>query len=112
MYHFGLKAVDEAGNESPVATDSGPTTHDQDVISPNPVANLAVSNIQAGQVTLTWNASGDDYILDNATSYQVRYIAASAGTMTEDEWFWKATQFPRPDPAGPRQHRALRPSRA
>ena len=94
IYYFGLKAVDEAGNASPVATDSGPTTHDQDVISPDPVTDLAVSNIQSGQVTLTWKASGDDYIFDNATSYQVRYIAASAGTMTEDQWFWTATKVP------------------
>ena len=98
-YYFGLKAVDDVGLASPVATSSassGTTTDETDMIEPFPVTNLVASNPTSNAVTLTWNASADDFNFSNsnATCYYVRYIAASAGTMTEDQWFWTATQAP------------------
>ena len=43
QYWFGLKAVDDVGLESPVATDHVTTDHTHDIISPDPVTELTVA---------------------------------------------------------------------
>jgi hypothetical protein len=70
-----------------------------DIVPPDAVSNLAVSNATPTSIDLSWTAPGDDGTSGTATSYDVRYstsliTAANWGSATE------ATGEPTPSVAG------------
>jgi len=73
----------------------------RDTIAPAAVANLAVNDVSAGSITLSWTAPGDDGTAGTAATYDLRY--ATSGAIVSDADFGAATQAqgePGPQTAG------------
>lgn len=79
-FHFALRAVDEAGNESRI---SNPTSIVTDVTPPAPVDSLGVDGASRTAIRLKWKATGDDGRVGVASSYDLRYARSP---MTEETW--------------------------
>jgi subtilisin family serine protease/chitodextrinase len=80
-YNFGVRALDAAGNASGQATASGTTNGctTADTTPPTDPTNLAVSNEQDAQISLSWNASSDNV---GVTAYEIFLDGSSIGTVT------------------------------
>lgn len=83
-YYFAIRAVDAAGNRSPLSNTAGGTTDMvADVTPPAKMTSLAVTGTSSSAVTLQWSAPGDDEYTGTASSYDIRY---SPQPITEDNW--------------------------
>lgn len=78
-YSFTVKAKDLAGNISASSTPVNVTTLDKDVQAPTTPTNLAATNTQCTNLTLTWTASTDNAAVD---LYEVFKNGVSIGTTT------------------------------
>jgi hypothetical protein len=73
-----------------------------DTISPATITNLGTATGGSGQVILTWTAPGDDGTVGTCNEYDIRYVPALDGPITDLEWD-SATQVsgePTPSTAG------------
>ncbi len=68
MYYFGIRALDEDGNASGVATTNERTAD----VAPSPVT-IVTSNPSTTSMDLDWNATGDNGTTGTATGYQLCY---------------------------------------
>ncbi len=97
LYYFGLKTKDEAPNESGLSNVAQVQTIP---VPPAAVTDLAASGATTSSVDLDWTSTGDDGLVGQATSYEVRY---STSALT-DENFGSATLVvsgvPSPSPSG------------
>jgi subtilisin family serine protease/chitodextrinase len=80
-YNFGVRALDAAGNASGQATASGTTNGctTADTTPPTDPTNLAVSNEQDAQISLSWNASSDNV---GVTAYEIFLDGSPIGSVT------------------------------
>jgi hypothetical protein len=69
-----------------------PFALEEDSTPPNPVIDLAVTDVGSNWITLTWTASGDDADSGKASSYDIRY---STSPIDENN-FDAATKVPNP----------------
>jgi hypothetical protein len=81
-YYLAIKSSDEAGNWSGLSNVVAKATLPE-VTPPATIANLAATASTQNQVTLTWNAPGDDGSTGTAASYDIRY---STATITDANW--------------------------
>jgi hypothetical protein len=81
------------GEDKPTKPNPGDTT------PPGAIQNLNVTSPAGRQVTLTWNAPGDDGTTGQAAAYDIRYAATA---ITEEAWAAATplTAIPLPRPAG------------
>src|SRR6185295_11929717 len=102
-YYFAMKALDEAGNTSPLSNVAVASTL---LVPPSTITDLAVVDAagaaRAGTIVLAWTAPGGDGKLGQASSYDLRVSTAplTAGG------FGAATPvagLPAPAPAGTRE---------
>ncbi|MBA3065412.1 S8 family serine peptidase, partial [bacterium] len=98
-YYFGIKATDEADNQSIIdknAEDSitqAKACAYQDSISPAAITNLsALTGTSEGEVKLNWTASGDDGTVGKnlGGKYEVRYATYSVEVSTTPNWWAEA----------------------
>jgi len=100
QYYFALKSSDAAANVSALSNVTSGTTQAADTTPPAAITDLAVSDVQTYDVTLTWTAVGDDGQSGTAASYHIRY---STSAITDDSDFQAATAAgspPTPQPGG------------
>ncbi|MHC4601321.1 MAG: fibronectin type III domain-containing protein, partial [Planctomycetota bacterium] len=72
-YYFGVKALDEESNLSPLATASCQSPDFRDFASPAPITDLAASTgTNPGEIDIAWTATGDDGSTGTATTYVVK----------------------------------------
>jgi len=97
-YYFAIKTGDEVPNWSGISNViSRATLAAPDTIRPAPLA-VSVTGTTETTASLRWNASGDDSLTGNASSYDVRY---STTPITAANW-GSATQVNgEPTPAAP-----------
>ncbi len=84
LYYFALKTKDEAPNESGLSNVAQVQTVP---VPPAAVTDLVASGATTSSVDLDWTATGDDGLVGQAMSYEVRY---STSPLT-DENFGSAT---------------------
>jgi len=73
-YYLALRSADEAGNWSPISNNVQVTTTGlTDVTPPATTTNLAIADTLATSFLLTWTAPGDDGLIGQATTYEIRY---------------------------------------
>jgi hypothetical protein len=89
-YYFAIKSADAAtpANISALSNVANATTEDPDTTAPAAVTDLAASEIDANQLTLTWTATGDDADTGTAAAYDIRY---STNPITDEATFAAAT---------------------
>ncbi len=75
-YYFVLTALDEVPNPSARIYVSG-TTYLDDLVAPAAVDDLAVGTATTASLTVTWSATGDDGLVGQATSYDLRRSGAT-----------------------------------
>ncbi len=80
--HFGLRARDDGGHESPVSNDVVATLP-ADTVPPSAIRDLVAGGTEPYTLTLTWTASGDNGDEGRAASYAVRYATLA---ITEATW--------------------------
>lgn len=100
-YYFAIKAIDDAGNWSPVSNNAS-AGGGADRIPPGTIEDLSAQEGELeGEVVLSWTATGDDGELGVATRYILRY---STSLITEANWRFATTYEPSlswaPKPAG------------
>lgn len=102
-YYFALKAIDRAGNVSPMSNVAEATTV---VIPPSTVSDLRVSGTTDSTVTLVWTAPGSDGIEGRAESYDLRY---SEKPITASNFIeaTSAGELPQPGIVGAPQHHTV-----
>ena len=97
LYYFALKTKDEAPNESGLSNVAQVQTIP---VPPAAVTDLAASGATTSSVDLDWTSTGDDGLVGQATSYEVRY---STSPLTGEN-FGSATLVvsgvPSPAPSG------------
>jgi hypothetical protein len=72
-YYFAMKTVDDAGNWSALSNVVSETTEQpQDLIPPGTIADLRVIDSTSSSITLAWTAPGDDNLLGQAGTYDLR----------------------------------------
>jgi hypothetical protein len=93
-YYFGIKTLDEAGNESGLSNIvSGNTL--QESQPPARISDLEVVTAGPDAFRLTWTAPGDDGVYGNASAYDIRYHTSPIKPST-----WRyAQRIPPPAPA-------------
>ncbi|MEW5701623.1 MAG: fibronectin type III domain-containing protein [Candidatus Zixiibacteriota bacterium] len=100
LYYFAIKAVDRAGNLSPLSNVvSQQTELPPDETPPARVTNLAVADSTPFTVTLVWTEVGDDSTTGAPDSVDCRF---SIGLITESNFgsAAEAIHFTRPKAAG------------
>ncbi|MBE7557972.1 protein kinase [bacterium] len=100
LYHFALRAVDEAGNVA--ALGNSPCSR-ATAIPPAPITDLradAVVKAGACEITLRWTAPGDDGMDGRAERYQLRESNRPIGEADWDEARALRETPPAPAPAG------------
>ena len=98
-YYFGVRAVDDGGNQGGLSNSPAGVT--PDVTAPAAVSTLTAPSATTNSITLRWNAPGDDGAAGTAAQYDVRYVAGTA--ITNDAAFAAATPVagePAPQVAG------------
>jgi hypothetical protein len=98
LYHFAIRAADEALNWSEISNVASLSTA-QESDPPANIADLLAGNPTSSGVTLTWTAPGDDADTGTASLYDIRY---STSVITSVNWS-SATQLtgePTPSAAG------------
>ncbi len=68
-YCFSVAAVDSVGNRSEI---SNPACAYTPGVPPAPIVDLAVTDTLAHSATLSWTATGDDWKIGTAASYELR----------------------------------------
>lgn len=99
-YQFGVRSVDDAGNESVISnilTVRIPAH--PDTIPPDPVDDLAVAYIDPYRLTLTWTATGDDGRTGRASAYDLRMRIADH--FDETDWASAEQLVGEPAPGDP-----------
>jgi lysyl endopeptidase len=101
-YFFALRAVDRAGNASPIArTDS---LYLPDALAPSPPAELSATlRPDRGAIALSWTAPGDDSTAGTAARYELRRAGAPIRSADAFAAARPVGRPPRPDTAGTRQ---------
>lgn len=90
QYWFAMEAWDEVPNNSPISVNTSVTTLDgeippgEDQTRPDELRNFRAAAIAAGQIDVTWLASGDDSLTGAATQYDIRYTRGVP--LTESNW--------------------------
>jgi chitodextrinase len=102
VYHFSLRATDDAGLRSGLSNDAVATTASlPDTISPATVSDLEArsGSMKLWGVTVTWTAPGDDGVVGQASSYDLR---RSEVPLTEAVWQTASAvpSLPAPSSAG------------
>ncbi|MFH0900075.1 MAG: discoidin domain-containing protein [Pseudomonadota bacterium] len=102
-YHFALRAIDEAGNVSPMSNLASATTL---VVPPGTITDLTVAGSDSNSVALSWTAPGADGFAGQAAAYELRYAetpldaASFAGATSADG-------VPLPATAGAREYHTV-----
>jgi hypothetical protein len=82
-YQFGIKARDEAGNESPLSNIASGTTL-QEALRPGPITDLRAAGVGSETFELTWTAPAEDgYVGGRASHYDLRHHPEM---ITESNW--------------------------
>lgn len=81
-YYFAIRTRDEVPNISALSNVASTTT--LEAVPPSTISNLAALTTGEGSVQLSWTAPGDDGMVGNATSYQIRY--QTSGPINEANW--------------------------
>ena len=98
-YYFALKAFDDSQNESGISN-SPSATAGQDLVAPSSVTNLSASPGD-GLVTLRFTATGDNGIVGQATSYELRHSLSEIGAANwSDATVYEPSRYYSPQPAG------------
>ena len=98
-YFFGIKAIDDLDNSSPLSNIVQLATIDGD--SPGKITDLTVTqNDNQGSVTLNWTASGDDGNIGQAISYDIRYSSYAINEYNFHQAFSISNSPNEPAPAG------------
>ncbi|MCF8241750.1 MAG: choice-of-anchor D domain-containing protein [Melioribacteraceae bacterium] len=58
---------------------------EQDEVAPDPITDLATTNVTSNTIGLTWTATGDDGIEGTAASYQIRYHSEAITAVNWDD---------------------------
>lgn len=95
-FHFALRAIDDAGNESRISNAPALTI---DVTPPAAVDSLAVFLADSTSIRLGWKASGDDGTTGRSALYDLRYAREP---ILESNWAraTRASGLPVPVPPG------------
>lgn len=98
-YWFAMKAVDDAGNVSPMSNVALTATV---IVPPGAVQDLSVFSIENNSVTLTWRAPGGDAYEGKAAQYELRYSQEPI-TAANFELAERFLEVPSPAEAGVRE---------
>ncbi|MDD5687373.1 MAG: carbohydrate-binding protein [Elusimicrobia bacterium] len=86
-YYFAIRAGDEVTNWSPLSKSPSATTPAlTDTTPPAKITDLAITNIAAKSVTLTWTSPGDDGNTGLASRYIPYDIRYSLSPITDANW--------------------------
>ena len=73
-YWFAVKSTDTCGNVSALSNVPSPVhTGPPDITPPAAVSDLSASDVHPNSLVLHWTATGDDGLLGQAASYDLRY---------------------------------------
>jgi hypothetical protein len=103
LYHFVIKAQDEAPNKSGVTNASLSTAAAPDTIAPAAVTTLALSGATTTSLALAWTAPGDNGSVGTATAYDIRYSTSPIVTPADFTAASLVTGEPAPLVAGTAQ---------
>ncbi len=103
IYHFAIRARDDAGNWSPLSNVVFDTTLSEepgaDTTAPAPITDLRLEILDQTRVGLVWTAPGDDGDQGRATTYDVAYATQSLSEATWDA-ATRPDDIPVPEQAG------------
>ena len=71
--YFAVKSTDTCSNVSALSNIATARTLDPDITPPAAVTDLAASDVHPNSLVLHWTASGDDGMVGQAVSYDLRY---------------------------------------
>lgn len=105
IYHFAIRAADDAGNQGPISAEISVATA-SDGIPPAVVTDLTAAGITSTSADLRWTAPGDDGSVGTAASYDLRH---SFNAISEATWAAALPVGPEPvpSPAGTSQRYLL-----
>ena len=96
-WSFGLRAIDNAGNESAISNVI--SSQLSDLTPPDAVSDLQVISVTDSSAVLQWTATGDDGTVGTASQYDIRF---STNSINEGNWSSAtvATSEPTPQESG------------
>jgi len=103
-YYFAMKSWDGHSNASQMSNVAYGTTL-QETMPPSRVTDLEVSELDTGRYLLTWTARGDDGVIGQASSYEIRY--QRFGMITDENWSSSARVKNVPPPKAPGEKESL-----